>query len=50
MIYGGTWTSEAHYRQGMAVAFSRDGLRWSEPIACPEIMQEQSGDTHNNVV
>ena len=30
----------------MAVAFSSDGLRWSELIACPEI--DAAGDTHNN--
>jgi hypothetical protein len=30
---------------GMAVSFSADGLRWSEPIECPEI--DAGGDTHN---
>jgi hypothetical protein len=30
----------------MAVAFSADGLHWSEPIRCPEI--KARGDTHNN--
>jgi hypothetical protein len=28
------------------VAFSADGLHWSEPIPCPEI--DADGDTHNN--
>ena len=32
----------------MAVAFSPDGLRWSEPIACPAMAAR--GDTHNNFV
>ena len=32
----------------MAVAFSPDGLHWSEPRACPEI--NAAGDTHNNAV
>lgn len=31
---------------GMRVAFSRNGLNWSEPLACPQI--EARGDTHNN--
>lgn len=30
----------------MAVAFSPDGLRWSQPTLCPEI--NVPGDTHNN--
>ncbi|NBV20392.1 MAG: hypothetical protein EBS05_00095 [Proteobacteria bacterium] len=30
----------------MSVAFSPDGLKWSEPILCPEI--NVPGDTHNN--
>jgi hypothetical protein len=29
----------------MAVSFSADGLRWSDPIDCPEI--DAGGDTHN---
>jgi hypothetical protein len=29
----------------MAVSFSADGIRWSNPIECPEI--EANGDTHN---
>jgi len=31
----------------MAVSYSADGLRWCEPIQCPEI--NAAGDTHNNV-
>ncbi len=29
-----------------SVAFSRDGVRWDSPIACPEA--NSAGDTHNN--
>ena len=32
----------------MSVAFSPDGLHWSEPVQCPEI--DAAGDTHNNVL
>ena len=32
----------------MGVAFSRDGLRWSDPLPCPEI--QVPGDTHNNAL
>ena len=43
--------SERRYKmfarcEQMAVAFSPDGLHWSEPILCPEI--QARGDTHNN--
>ena len=35
------------YKAGsMTVAFSPDGLNWSEPAACPEM--QARGDTHNN--
>jgi len=35
------------YKAGsMTVAFSPDGLDWSEPVACPEM--QARGDTHNN--
>ena len=30
----------------MAVSYSADGLRWCDPIPCPEI--RAAGDTHNN--
>ena len=43
MLYGGHWIGK--YEPGPAVRFSKDGLRWSEPIACPEI--EAHGGTHN---
>jgi hypothetical protein len=32
--------------EGMSVAFSPDGLNWSEPYSCREI--DAAGDTHNN--
>jgi hypothetical protein len=32
----------------MAVAFSPDGLHWSEPVKCPQI--DAAGDTHNNAL
>lgn len=32
----------------MSVAFSPDGLRWSESVPCPEI--DAAGDTHNNAL
>ena len=46
MLYGGSWIGK--YEPGPAVCFSKDGLRWSEPIACPEI--EAHGGTHNNAL
>ena len=50
MICGGVWTPATHYQPKMSVAFSRDGLRWGAPIACPEILDESGGDTHNNAI
>lgn len=34
--------------RSMSVRFSRDGIRWGEFIACPEI--NGAGDTHNNAI
>ncbi|MBN1348079.1 hypothetical protein JXJ21_01585 [candidate division KSB1 bacterium] len=34
------------YQGDMAVAFSADGVRWSQPISCPAM--NAVGDTHNN--
>jgi hypothetical protein len=30
----------------LSVAFSADGIKWSEPVTCPEA--DSAGDTHNN--
>lgn len=32
----------------VCVAFSSDGIRWSEPVPCPEI--DAAADTHNNAI
>ncbi len=34
--------------RGMRVAFSRDGVRWSEPVRCRGL--NVAGDTHNNIL
>ena len=44
MFEGGTWIKKWQSRP--AVRFSKDGLRWSEAVARPEI--EVHADTHNS--